>query len=167
MTAINICVRSWMFFHFKTFLIEYAITFNKAIQYTSPLQKSVKFSKSTVLYVIELLVNSCRKKWNFRYVRSAIYLPNKLVISFRSIRTICHGHQHYNFLPIFWCESISILSNRLSEHFNRQTEYISCFKKSTFLHIIELLVNSCRENEISGIFALVFIYSTRLFFHLM
>ena len=61
MTAINICVRSWMFFTLKTFLIEYAITFNKARQYTSPHQKSVEFSKSTGLYIIEMLVNSCRK----------------------------------------------------------------------------------------------------------
>ena len=48
-------------FHLKTFLTEYAITFNKARQHTSPHQTSVKFSESTVLYIIELLVNSCRK----------------------------------------------------------------------------------------------------------
>ena len=64
MTAINICSYLCVkldVFHLKTFLIEYAITFNKARQYTSPHLKSVKFSKSTVLYIIELLVNSCRK----------------------------------------------------------------------------------------------------------
>ena len=64
MTAINICSYLCVkldVFHLKTFLIEYAITFNKARQYTSPHLKSVKFSKSTVLCIIELLVNSCRK----------------------------------------------------------------------------------------------------------
>ena len=52
MTAINIYVRSWMFFALRPFsVIEYAITFTKAMQHTSPHQKSVKVSKSTVPHI--------------------------------------------------------------------------------------------------------------------